>query len=76
MVRREMSIAEHWQVVGINSAGLSNRRIAANFGVNNSVISRLLARHRHTETVEDRSRSGRSRKTTSKKTVTFIVKSD
>ena len=34
-----MSIAERWQVIGMNSAGLSNRRIAANFGVNNSVIN-------------------------------------
>ena len=44
-----MSIAERWQAVGLNSAGLSNRRIAVNFGVN---------------TVEDRPRSGRPRKTT------------
>lgn len=64
MVRQKMSIVERWQAVGMNSAGLSNRRIAANFGVNNSVISRLLARHRHTGTVEDRPRSGRPRKTT------------
>ena len=71
MVRRKMSIAERWQAVGMNSAGLSNRRIAANFGVNNSVISRLLARHRHTGTVKD---PVDPVKQPLEKTVTLIVK--
>ena len=48
----------------MNSGGLSNHQIAANFGVNNSVISRLLARHRHKGTDEDRQSFGRPRKTT------------
>ena len=71
-----MIIAESWQAVGINSAGLSNRRKAVNFGVNNSVINRHLARHRHTGTVKDRQRSGRPRKTPLKKTVSLTVKLD
>ena len=32
-----MRIAERWQAIGMNSAGLSNRWIAVNFGVNNFV---------------------------------------
>ena len=59
-----MRIVERWQAVGMNSADLSNRRIAAKFGVNNSVIRKLLVRHRQTETVEGRPRSGRPPKTT------------
>lgn len=64
MVRRKLSIAERWQAIGMKNAGMSNRQIAANFGVNNSVISRLVARHRQTGSIEDRPRSGRPRKTT------------
>ena len=48
----------------MNSAGLSNRRIATNFRVTYSVISRLLARYKHRGTVKDRPRSGRPRTTT------------
>ena len=61
-----MSIAERWQAVGMHTASLSHRRITANFGVNSSVISRLLARHRQIGTVEDRPRSSRPRKTTTR----------
>ena len=72
MVRRKLSIAERWQAIGMKNAGMSNRQIAANFGVNNSVISRLVARHRQTGSIEDRPRSGRPRKTTA----SLLVKPD
>ena len=64
MVRRKLSIAERWQAIGIKNAVMINRQIAANFGLNNSVISRLVARHRQTGSIEERRRSGRPRKTT------------
>lgn len=38
--------------------------MASDIEMNNSVISRLLARHRHTGTVKDHPRSGQPRKTT------------
>ncbi|VDI19065.1 Hypothetical predicted protein, partial [Mytilus galloprovincialis] len=62
MARRKLSIAEHWQVVGM--ASLSCRRIAVHFGVNHTVIMRLVQRYRQTWSVEDRPRAGRPRKTT------------
>ena len=50
----------------MKNADMSNRRIAPNFGVSNFVISRLVTKHRPTVSVEDRQRSDRSRKTTSR----------
>ena len=64
MVRRKLSIAERWQAVGMSQTGLSNRRVAQRVGVHRSVIDRLMHRFQVTGTVDDRSRSGRPRKTT------------
>ncbi|VDI83638.1 Hypothetical predicted protein [Mytilus galloprovincialis] len=64
MARRKLSIAERWQVVGMANTGLSCRRIAVHFGVNHTVIIRLVQRYRQTGSVEDRPRAGRPRKTT------------
>ncbi|CAG2258086.1 unnamed protein product [Mytilus edulis] len=46
------------------NTGLSCRRIAVHFGVNHTVIIRLVQRYRQTGSVEDRPRAGRPRKTT------------
>ena len=64
MARRKLSIATRWQVVGMANTGLSCRRIAVHFGVNHTVIIRLVQRYRQTGSVEDRPRAGRPRKTT------------
>jgi len=64
MARHKLTIAQKWQIIGMRNSGLSLRRIAENFEVNFSVISRLLKRHREDGTVEERPRSGRPRKTT------------
>ncbi|CAC5395258.1 unnamed protein product [Mytilus coruscus] len=66
MPRRKLTIAQKWQVIGMCTTGLNLRRIAVQFGVAYSVISRLLKRHRERRTVDERERSGRTRKTSAR----------
>ncbi|XP_063436444.1 uncharacterized protein LOC134717876 [Mytilus trossulus] len=66
MARRKLSTTERWQVVGMANTGLSCRRITVHFGVNHTVIIRLVHRYRQTGSVEDRPRAGRPRKTTAR----------
>jgi transposase len=66
MVRRKLTIPERWQSVGIHNGGLSHRRVADHFRVNNSIIGRLMQRFRQTGNVTDCPRAGRPRKTTTR----------
>ena len=61
--RRKLTLEQKLQVIGMRNTGLSLHRIADQFGVSHSVISRLLKRHREARTVKERDRSGRPRKT-------------
>ena len=63
MPRCKLTPEQKWQVIGMRNTGLSLHRIADQFGVSHSVISRLLKRHREARTVKERDRSGRPRKT-------------
>jgi transposase len=64
MVRRNLTIPERWQAVGMHNGGLSHRRVADHFRVNHSIIVRLMQRFRQTGNVTDRPRAGRPRKKT------------
>ncbi|CAG2244536.1 unnamed protein product [Mytilus edulis] len=64
MARQKLSIAERWQVVGMANTGLICRRIAVHFGVNHTLIIRLVQRYRQTGSVENRPIAGGPRKTT------------
>jgi transposase len=63
MPRRMLTLEQKWQVISMRNTGLSLRRIADQFGVSHSVISRLLKRHREARIVKECDRSGRPRKT-------------
>ena len=64
MVRRQLTIPERWQAVGMHNGGFSHRRVADHFWVNHSIIVRLMQRFRQTGNVADRPHAGRLRKTT------------
>jgi len=63
MPRRKLTEGEKWQIVGMRNTGQSLRQIAEHFGINHSVVSRLLKRHREDGTVKEHQRSGRPSKT-------------
>jgi uncharacterized protein YerC len=52
MPRRKLTLEQKWQVIGMRNTGLSLHRIANQFGVSHSVISRLLKHHREARTVK------------------------
>ena len=64
MVRRKLTIPEWWQAVGMHNGGFSHRSVADHFGVNHSIIVRLMQRFCQTGNVTDRPRAGRPRKMT------------
>jgi transposase len=57
----QVSTAMRWRIVGMSSAGMSLRQIGAQVGHHSSTISRILKKHRETNDVIDRKRSGRPR---------------
>jgi uncharacterized protein YerC len=63
MPRCKLTLEQKWQVIGMRNTELNLHRIADQFGVSHSVISRLLKHHREAKTVKERNRSGRPRKT-------------
>ena len=72
MPRRKLTLEQKWQVIGMRNTGLSLRRIADQFGVSHSVISRLLKHHREARTVKERDRSGRPRKTSPRDDIALL----
>ena len=63
MPRHKLTLEQKWQVIGMRNTELNLHRIADQFGVSHSAISRLLKCHREARTVKERDRSGRPRKT-------------
>ena len=63
MPRCKLTLEQKWQVIGMRNTELNLHRIAVQFGVSHSAISRLLKCHREARTVKERDRSGRPRKT-------------
>ena len=58
MVRRRISEAQRWQIIG-----MSFKTIGRQMGYHYTVVSRLVRKHTQTNNVKDLSRSGRPRVT-------------
>ena len=61
----QLSNAVRWQLIGMREAGMSLRQIAQRVGHHHSTVSRIVHKHRLTNDVKDRPRSGRSSRITS-----------
>ncbi|CAG2227594.1 unnamed protein product [Mytilus edulis] len=59
MVRRRISEAQRWQIIGMRSSGLSYKAIGRQMGYHYTVVSRLVRKHIQTNNVKDLPRSGR-----------------
>jgi transposase len=63
MVRRRISVAQRWQIIGMYTTGMSFKAIGRQMGYHYAVVSRLVRKHIQTNNVKDLPRSGRSRVT-------------
>lgn len=61
MVHHTLKNKDHWRIVGMWEAGQTQTVFARRFGINQSQVSRLIAKYRQTNDVTDRPRSGRPR---------------
>ena len=64
MPRIKKTEGEIWRIVGMRDGGMKQADIARVLNVSQSVVSRLLKKHRETGSVKDRKRSGRPKATT------------
>ena len=63
MVRRRISEAQRWQIIGMHTTGMFFKAIGHQMGYHYYVVSRLVRKHTQTNKVKDLPRSGRSRVT-------------
>ena len=63
MVRRRISEAQRWQIIGMHTTGMSFKAIGLQMGYQYTVVSRLVRTHTQTNNVKDLLRSGRPRVT-------------
>ena len=63
MVRRRISEAQRWQIIGMHTTGMSIKVIGRQMGYHYNVVSRLVGKHTQTNNVKDLPRSGRQRVT-------------
>ena len=68
-LRPGIAFEQRERTIGTLTAGMSARDVARHFQRNESTISRLLNRFQQTANVADQPRSGKPRKTTTRKTV-------
>ena len=61
MVRRRLSEAQRWRIIGMHSTGKSFKSIGRHLGYHYTVISRLVRKHGQFNAVKDFPRSGRPR---------------
>jgi transposase len=59
MVRRRISEAQRWQIIGMHTTGMSFKAIGRHMGYHYTVVSRLVRKHTHANNVKDLPRSGR-----------------
>ena len=59
MVRRRISVAQRWQIIGMHTTGMSFKAIDRQMGYHYSVVSRLVRKHTQTNNVKDLPISGR-----------------
>jgi IS30 family transposase len=63
MVRRRISEAHRWQIIGMHTTGMSFKAIGRQMGYHYAVVSRLVRKHTQTNNVKNFPRSGRPRVT-------------
>jgi IS30 family transposase len=63
MVRRRISEAQRWQIIGMHTTRISFKAIGRQMGYHYTVVSRLVRKHTQTNYVKDLPRSGRPRVT-------------
>ena len=63
MIRRRISEAQRWQIIGMHTTGMSFKAIGRQMGYHYTVVSRLVRKHMETNNVKDLPRSGRPRVT-------------
>ena len=63
MVRRRISEAQGWQIIGMHTTRMSFKAIGRHMGYHYAVASRLVRKHTHTNNMKDLPRSGRPRVT-------------
>ena len=61
MVRRRISEAQRWQIIGMHTTRMSFKAIGRQMGYHYTVINRLVRKHTQTNNVKDLPRSGRPR---------------
>jgi hypothetical protein len=61
MVRRRISEAQRWKIIGMHTIGMSFKAIGRQMGYHYTVVSRLVRKHTQTNNVKDLPRSGRPR---------------
>ena len=59
MVRRRISEAQRWQIIGMHTTWMSFKAIGRQMGYHYTVVSRLVRKHTQTNNVKDLPRSGR-----------------
>jgi IS30 family transposase len=63
MVRRRISEAQRWQIIGMHTTGMSFKAIGRQMGYHYTVVSRPVRKHTQTNNVKDLPRSSRPRVT-------------
>jgi hypothetical protein len=63
MVRRRISEAQRWHIIGMHTTGMSFKTIGRQMGYHYTVVNRLVRKHTQTNNVKDLPRSGRPRVT-------------
>ena len=63
MVRRRISEAQRWHIIGMHTTGMSFKTIGRQMGYHYTVVSRLVRKYTQTNNVKDLPRSGRPRVT-------------
>jgi transposase len=63
MVRRRISEAQRWQIIGIHTTGMSFKAIGRQMDYHYTVVSRMVRKHTQTNNVKDLTWSGRPRVT-------------
>jgi transposase len=61
MVRRRISEAQRWHIIGMHTTGMSFKAIGRQMGYHYTVVGRLVRKHTQTNNVKDLPRSGRPR---------------
>jgi hypothetical protein len=73
MVRRRISEAQKWQIIGMHTTGMSFKAIGRQMCYHYTVVSRLVRKHTQTNNVKDLPRSGRSRVTSDRDNRAFAT---